>query len=175
MRTHASQSGAVLAVSLIMLLLVTLIGLAGMRTTVLEEKMAGNLSDLSVAFEATESVLREGEFWLDDLPPPRPDPVGSCTDPCEVVFSMDSSIDPMNSTATWGTALARAYVGDSPIPNVAAQPEYYVEHELFLKDSLNLGTQNDDTGRDLYRVTGRGTGGSATTQAIARTTYARRF
>jgi type IV pilus assembly protein PilX len=175
MKAHAVQSGAVLIVSLIMLLLMTIIGIAGMRTTVLEEKMAGNLGDLNVAFEAAESALREGEVWLTNLSSSKPDPVGSCTTaPCNIVFARDSII-PMGTGAAWNTPAVRTYAGASLIPNVVRQPEYYLEHERFQSDSLNEGLPSDNTGRDIYRVTARGTGGSATTQAILRTTYARRF
>lgn len=168
------QTGAVLVVSLILLLLMTIIGITAMQTTVLQEKMSGNVRDLDLAFEATESALRLGESWVDSRLPPKPDPVTTCTAPCQVVFTRDA-LNPSSVTATWDTDSVRPYAGTSTIPNVSAQPEYYIEHELFLKDNLNQGTQNDYTGRDLYRITARGTGGNATTQVIVRTTYARRF
>ncbi len=57
--TH--QSGAVLVISLIMLLLLTLIGASSMQTTTLEEKMAGNIRDRSLAFQAAESAIRDAE------------------------------------------------------------------------------------------------------------------
>ena len=49
------QNGAVLAVSLIMLLLITLIAVSSMQSTMLEEKMAGNTRDRNLAFQTTES------------------------------------------------------------------------------------------------------------------------
>jgi type IV pilus assembly protein PilX len=55
------QSGAVLVISLIMLLLLTIIGLDSMQTSILEEKMAYNMKDRSLAFQAAESALKEGE------------------------------------------------------------------------------------------------------------------
>ena len=58
---HRSERGAVLLVSLVMLLLLTLIGLAGMRRAQLEERMAGNLRDRQMAFQAAEAALRAGE------------------------------------------------------------------------------------------------------------------
>lgn len=58
---HESERGAVLLVSLVMLLLLTLIGLAGMRMVQLEERMAGNLRDRQMAFQAAEAALRAGE------------------------------------------------------------------------------------------------------------------
>lgn len=174
--SNKMQSGAVLVVSLIILLLMTIIGVTAMQTTVLEEKMAGNTRDLSAAFDASESALRVGERWIDGLTPPKPDPVAACTAPCnQTVWDLVAALDPTSGASTWDTANVRAAYATPVIPAVATQPEYYVEHELFAPDSLNLGTHNDNAGRDLYRVTARGTGGTATTQAIMRTTYARRF
>ncbi|MBD9679049.1 hypothetical protein IB274_20245 [Pseudomonas sp. PDM18] len=58
---HETECGAVLLVSLVMLLLLTLIGLAGMHMVQLEERMAGNLRDRQMAFQAAEAALRAGE------------------------------------------------------------------------------------------------------------------
>lgn len=55
------QSGAVLIISLVMLLLLTLIGTTGMQTTSLEEKMVGNMRNQNDAFQIAETVLRAGE------------------------------------------------------------------------------------------------------------------
>ena len=60
------QSGAVLIVSLIMLLLMTIIGVTAMQGTVVQERMAGNLRDKDVAFQSAELALRDGEDFLDE-------------------------------------------------------------------------------------------------------------
>nr|WP_087145775.1 PilX N-terminal domain-containing pilus assembly protein [Crenothrix polyspora] len=59
--SHKNQSGVILVVSLIILLLLTLISLTGMQTTSLEEKMAGNMRDKNLAFQAAEAALKAGE------------------------------------------------------------------------------------------------------------------
>ena len=59
--TPKQQRGVVLVTSLIMLLVMTLIGITGMQTTMLEEKMAGNYNDQNIAFQAAESTLIEAE------------------------------------------------------------------------------------------------------------------
>jgi type IV pilus assembly protein PilX len=58
------QTGVVLVISLIMLLLLALIGVTGMQVTSLEEKMAGNAQDQNVAFQAAESTLKEAEIFI---------------------------------------------------------------------------------------------------------------
>ena len=59
------QSGAVLIISLVMLLLLTLIGTTSMQSTSLEEKMVGNMRDQNIAFQRAEAVLRAGEVVAD--------------------------------------------------------------------------------------------------------------
>lgn len=54
----SKQSGAALIVGLIMLLLLTLVGVAGMRDTLLQQKMVSSSKDREVALQAAESALR---------------------------------------------------------------------------------------------------------------------
>ncbi|MDO9612492.1 MAG: PilX N-terminal domain-containing pilus assembly protein [Serpentinimonas sp.] len=55
------ERGVVLLVALVMLLLVTVLGLASVRMLTLEERMAANSFDRNLAFQAAETALREGE------------------------------------------------------------------------------------------------------------------
>lgn len=73
------QSGAVLIIGLILLVVLTLLGVQGMRTNVAQERMAFNMRERNLAFQAAEAALREGErqnpnagFNNDDLPLPDP-------------------------------------------------------------------------------------------------------
>ena len=59
------ESGVVLIVALVMLLLLTLITLTAVYVTSLEERMAGNLQNQNIAFQAAESALREAEASID--------------------------------------------------------------------------------------------------------------
>lgn len=60
----SAQRGSVLVISLIILLLLTMLGLSNMRTTTVEERMASNLRDHNLAFQAAESALRAGEQFV---------------------------------------------------------------------------------------------------------------
>jgi len=61
-----SQSGVVLVVCLVLLLVVTALGLSSMGSTSLEMKMASGFRDRSVAFEVTEEALSVAEAWLSE-------------------------------------------------------------------------------------------------------------
>ncbi|AUN95493.1 pilus assembly PilX family protein [Pseudazoarcus pumilus] len=66
-RVAASMRGAVLVVSLIMLLLLTLLGFAAMNTSVLEVLMSFNTVRQTQSLATAENVLRIGESDLEDL------------------------------------------------------------------------------------------------------------
>jgi Tfp pilus assembly protein PilX len=52
-----ARRGAALVTSLMILLVLTILGIAAMRTASLEERMAGNVQEAVYAFEAAESGL----------------------------------------------------------------------------------------------------------------------
>jgi len=58
------QRGVVLYVSMIMLLLLTLLGVAAMQVATLQQRMATNYNDFGLAFQRAEGALRTGEFEL---------------------------------------------------------------------------------------------------------------
>jgi len=60
--TPPREQGAVLAIGLIILVVMTLLGVTAMTTTSLENKMAGNLKDWNLAQQAAEAGLRDGEI-----------------------------------------------------------------------------------------------------------------
>lgn len=63
-KSHNRQQGAALIVGLIMLLLLTLIGVAGMKDTLLQQKMVANSKDREVALQAAEAALQAAEMSL---------------------------------------------------------------------------------------------------------------
>ncbi|WP_260406839.1 PilX N-terminal domain-containing pilus assembly protein [Pseudomonas cichorii] len=57
----ARQSGMVLLVSLVFLLLLTLLGISSMQNATLQEKMAGSVALRNQTFQRAEAALRLGE------------------------------------------------------------------------------------------------------------------
>ncbi len=55
------QSGVALPIGLMLLLVVTVIGISSFQTTVMEERMSGNMRKRSVALQVAEAALRAGE------------------------------------------------------------------------------------------------------------------
>ncbi|MEO9524986.1 pilus assembly PilX family protein [Marinobacter alexandrii] len=59
-----NQCGATLIVALVMLLLISLLAVGGMQSSILQERMASNAHDGSIAFQASEAALRQAETDL---------------------------------------------------------------------------------------------------------------
>ncbi|HLO65342.1 MAG TPA: PilX N-terminal domain-containing pilus assembly protein [Azonexus sp.] len=56
-----NQTGAVLAIALILLVVVTLLGISSVKTVSQQEKMVSHSNDRSLAYQFAEAALREGE------------------------------------------------------------------------------------------------------------------
>jgi hypothetical protein len=77
--TRAGQSGAVLIAALLILLVLTVIGVAALRTGTFQERMALNTQERSAAFHAAETAIRRmifddpkyEEAITDHTPPPQ--------------------------------------------------------------------------------------------------------
>lgn len=161
------QNGIALVVSLIMLLLMTLLAVSSMRTTILEEKMAGNFKDRNSAFQASESALRAGENYLRTT---------------MVLPTFDGSTAGLYQPTTLGT-ISRwdqvnwsnagevvAYVG---LPGVATQPNYIIEELQPIAElggSLEVGAALENR---FYRVTAQGVGATANAVVQLQSTYKR--
>jgi len=175
------QSGVVLVISLIMLLLLTIIGVTAMRVTGLEEKMAGNSKDQNVAFQAAEVNLRDSEVWLAGLvTEPEANTTGS-----NRIWTLNS-MDPTAGDAVnwwqerdqaWWQANAVAFSASPPplLPPVTTSPYSITELKQYVSDTLVLGTNNAQGGLTYYQVTARGTGGSDLSKALLQSTTIRRY
>lgn len=61
------QRGAVLYVALVMLILLALIGIVGLQVTGMQERMSANYRAINLAFQNTESLVRDTECGLERM------------------------------------------------------------------------------------------------------------
>lgn len=170
LRMNTQQRGAVLAVSLIILVVMTLIGLATMQATSLDEKMSGNLRDLNLAMQSTESGLREAEVFIESLTNTNNFGVSSG------LYDQGTAPDP-HASGTWTGATSVVTTGN--FGNVQ-QPRYFIEYVGDFGESLTGGNVfNYGTGSSgevsVFRIVARGTGSSGTAQVMLETFYGRQF
>ncbi|WP_083537625.1 PilX N-terminal domain-containing pilus assembly protein [Pseudoxanthomonas mexicana] len=146
------HDGIALVVVLVLLVVTALLGVAVMRSSAMQERMAANLRDRSLAFEAVESTLRYVQNQVMS--------VGSMEQAAPVANDCATrSVCPRGSAAAWRAAPASAY--DSARLPVA--PEYWVEH--IGEDVANMidddnqcgaagqaGAANQNCRTQIYRV-----------------------
>lgn len=151
---HA-QSGVSLVVVLILLVVMTILGLAVMRTTLLEERMSANMYDRSIAFQQAESALREaeaavraavqanGKGWVIGVrcgeDPANPGTIvdANCTVPSTAYSGGATCSDAAKGVNCWFNAVDRLGTAN----NSAGAPQYFIQY-MGLRDSadeLGLG------------------------------------
>lgn len=135
-----NQRGVVLIASLLILLLLTLLGLTAMQTTTLEEKMAGNTSDRTLAFQAAEAALRDAEIEIEagtriisKYTGPRDDPdflrreIGSAGFSADCTNGLCYNVGGAIAAADWQTLKQNALRAGIP-PAAAPIPLTYVAY-----------------------------------------------
>lgn len=76
--SYKRQTGTALFVSLVILVVITLIGTASMRTSTMEMKMANSQRDRDITFSAAEAALIAAEQWLELHPPENAELIDTC-------------------------------------------------------------------------------------------------
>lgn len=173
--TYSKQSGIVLVVSLVMLLLLTIIGLTGVQVTSLEEKMAGNSKDQNLAFQVAEAAIRAGEANIESIVA-LPAFNGS-----NGLYGSDDGTYDFDSSSAWSTSSSIEF--DSGFSYITTQPRYYIKHLSTSEDSssgasINVGGYGETTAGtavSYFTITSRGTGGRDSSQIFLQSYYGKRF
>jgi type IV pilus assembly protein PilX len=139
---RSGQSGVALVVALLLLLVITLVGLAAVRGTIMQQKLASNLYDRQVAFQSTEAALRAAEQLITNNP--------------KAAYIRDCS--PTSGNACLGDPFADSTLPSTSIQDVGAgsasgqftastigtgQPQFVVE---------NMGTFVDPSAKGLNQT-----------------------
>lgn len=144
-RAKHHQGGAVLVVGLIILLLLSLLGVQAMRSNVLQERMAGNMRERNVAFQAAEAALRLGE-GSGPFGAPSPALAGDL--------------------ANWDGTGASGDVPDFDA-GVSAEPQFHVGPPQAIRIGISLPPKF----RYLYPTTARGVGAQPTSVVVVQSIY----
>jgi type IV pilus assembly protein PilX len=145
---QSQQQGAVLVVALIMLLLITMVSVVSIRTSTMDERMAGNARDRDRALQAADAAVRT---CLKQLTVDVPSTFTGTILPPATTGTENWDVD-----ANWEAGNPNSVEISFPNAGLASNPRCMVER---------LGTG------DNFRVTGRAVGGSATSVVIIQATY----
>ncbi|MHB8785499.1 MAG: pilus assembly PilX family protein [Thauera sp.] len=146
--SHSSrrEAGIALVTGLILLIVVTLIGLSGARNSTLQERLASNTLDRSLAFHAAEAALRAAEAAIS-----ADSSIGqACTPPAQACTVVNAFQDGTNWTSVAGTFKVNS--------SVATTPQYHIQNLGPGGGSSNLGA-----GQSANTAQYGGTGGSGGT------------
>lgn len=141
------ERGVSLVIVLVLLVATSLLGIAVLRSSALQERMSANMRDRSLAFQAAESALR---FAQDEV-------LAAGDWDTQVPTAADcaaQSICPPGSAEAWRAVPGDAY--DSV--RLAAPPEYWIEYlgtGPGRKGSCDLVPPTLDCQSPMYRVTAR--------------------
>ncbi len=168
------QGGVVFVVSLIILLIMSMLAIGSTRTTVLEEKMAGNASDRNLAFQSAESAVREAEQFLEGIVS-----LGNFDTDAGLIGRVTAEPSFYDQT-TW-TDSANHVVASTDF-GAYDNPRYFVKHFTTVtgtEGALNMSGYGDNKGTGdvtIFRVTARGTGASVdSAEVMLRSQYGRIF
>lgn len=169
------QRGAILIVSLLLLLVMTVLALTASQTTRLQERMAGNARDLDLAFQAGEAGLRGAETRIDDDVAPKGSAVIKCADPasCDAVDRYEATENYRTQTQEWWDDSAHS-LGET-LEEVIQEPQFITEVWADVADTLTVGGSNQKSGTMYYVNTSRAAGATSTALVVVETTYAVRY
>ncbi|THB75598.1 MAG: hypothetical protein D6B28_00095 [Gammaproteobacteria bacterium] len=170
-KNQKRQTGAVLVVGLIMLLIMTLLGITTMHTSVIEEHMSGNLRDKQLAFQAAESAVRDAEDFIESIVSTAAmDGTGG------LYGTGDTEPD---FTDTWDDSNSRVYSGSLGGVNTPARYRVKMIGEFGeAAGAINIGRYGElkaQEGVTAFLITVRGTGGSDNSVVYVRSYYGRRI
>ena len=170
----SNQQGWVLVVGLVILVMLTMLSIGLMKTTRLEEKMAGATRDMNLSFQAAETALREAEHFIE-------------SQTFESIFDSDIAEDAIYNqkedepedlfTLDWDDTNSKAITGT--LIGVTTSPRYMIKKlKKVGGNNLTITGYGDDDATPrptIFRVTVRGTGGSNNRATLLRSHYSKAF
>jgi len=184
------QNGSVLLISLVLLLILTVVGVASISGVTMTEKMTNSQRDYDTAFELAEAALVQGERWLDDYDGGfKVEQVAAdCTQTIcwtsdcqdglcfrgeylatDSLCEVDNSGDPVwQETANWANAADYS----EAVPGVES-PKYMIEFLCYApqKASDPSPTPPYSDAVRIYRVTALAYGAHPETRVMLQSTY----
>ena len=165
-----NQRGWVLVVGLVILVMLTILSIALMKTTRLEEKMSGAMRDMNLSFQAAESALRATETFIESKTEE------SFFDPLAGAIGKNGIYGPTvdeDITVEWdddNSAIAGRLEGDPLVLVPLELAGVAIPAARFMIKKLE---QIGDA--TVFRVTVRGTGGTNNRATLLRSHYSKVF
>jgi type IV pilus assembly protein PilX len=165
-----AQRGVALVIALLVLVLLTSLGVAMFRSFGLQERIAGNTREKQHAFQAAESALQFGEWWLTQNNAVTGTSCSGNLTATTVCSNAQTLATFTGGAWTIGSTYTPINVnGAAPmtISTSGGAGTYYSSPRLYI-NYMGL----DPTGQArVYQVTATGNGGDANSIAVVQSTY----
>lgn len=168
------QSGAVLMVSLIILILLTIIALASAQNALFQERLAGNQRNIDMASQAAETALREAE---QNIVAANDEPTFGQNGWAKIERSGNiGDLDVQQKPDFFDTATNLGSVDKAKYPSIiknASKPALYSITQVNLGPNIYDGLSTSRDGRDVYMyfVHAKGYGADGRTQVVLKSTF----
>ncbi|MGY3040624.1 type IV pilus assembly protein PilX [Rhodanobacter sp. TND4EL1] len=123
------QRGVALVVALILLVVITLVGLAAVSGTIMQQKMSSNFRDRQIAFQVGEAGLRQAQIAVQAIATPiAPTALPATVRNCSPASGNVCVANPFSSSA------ASSFIQTVPVASfdkgsvAAAQPRFVIEY-----------------------------------------------
>jgi len=169
--------------SLLIMLALTLIGLAGVGSSVTEERMAGGMRDRVNAFQAAESALKRAQQFFNPV-------IGTAAfNGTGGLYGQTDSDPDIWADTTWTTTNSIGYLDTIvsvpdplPLPGVFSQPRFIIKYngdiDASAKKSLNITGYGAGRGGNKvsnFRITARGVGSEFGSVVILETYFGKKL
>ncbi|MHA7841089.1 MAG: pilus assembly PilX family protein [Gammaproteobacteria bacterium] len=171
LKSPMQQSGGILVVSLVFLLALTVVAIASLQSSSMNERMTNNLREMNTAFHAAETAIKAGEQYIESTA------TLESLEASAFLFPENALPDPFNSTI-WQTTATKSV----PLGQLQSPPRYMIETVGEFKDNantkMNITNYDSEFGGDtvtVYRIVGRGTNSKGNTPILLESFYGKNF
>ena len=159
---NSRQRGVALTVALILLVVVTLVGLAAVSGTLMQQKMTGNFYDRQVAFQSTEAAMRQAALAIQATTTAAPAGFYDCS----AAAANNCQSNPFNDPNVPAGNIQKLTNNSNYTAgnNIASQPQYIVQYmgnfplpvpPVKQTSHTSYGGSSTKPTADFYRITAR--------------------
>ena len=164
MRSKKKQSGAVLIVGLVLVLVLSIIVLSATQSTILQQKMSINMRDKDLAFQAAESALNSGESYISSS---TIDGLAGIFDDTDGLYTFEVNRQLYN-TVDWDNLDKRE---STELHQLKNRPVYIIEELSNIEAAGNSLQVPKQLSGEYYRVTSKSEGGTDASIVVLQSMY----
>jgi type IV pilus assembly protein PilX len=170
-RPSHAQKGVALIISLVLLLVMTLVGLSGIRMVTSQERMVSYTYDRSVAFQAAEASLRIAEDSIQTVGLPTPAAGAACGITGTTPQLMICGAPATNTTPRWLDNSFSSWTASPTTVTSVVSPQYFIE---YLGDTFPCSTDPSASAAlcKRYRITVKADAGAGRANVMLQSVYA---